>query len=103
MMVIFGIYLNKELIVQGKANHLFENPMCASASLLVINKIVPSDPELFISKGFFPPSQEAQEEKGKKRVFPGASAERNSFFSSPITTETTDSDDIPLRKKPRVL
>ena len=41
-----GIYLNKKLIANGKAKHLFKNNVCHE-NLLVINKIIPENPSLF--------------------------------------------------------
>ncbi len=42
-----GIYLNKKLIAEGKAKHLFKDGYASSFGLLVLNKIMPVKPELF--------------------------------------------------------
>jgi len=57
-----GVYLNKELIVQGKARHIFNNETTLdTANLLIIDRIEPHQPELFNAKGFFnQPQQEAE-------------------------------------------
>lgn len=58
-----SIYLNKELIAEGKARHLFANQICHGTSLLVINKIEPLNPELFMKKRFFAPLIEGTQDK----------------------------------------
>ena len=95
-----GIYLNKKLIAEGKAKHLFKDGYASSFELLVLNKIMPVKPELF--QEFFSVAQREiiaeGSTSGQKRLNESASIEQakpnkkqaDSLLFSPTALEIFD-------------
>ena len=56
-----GVFLNKELIVEGKAKHLFKNS-CIHTGLFLMCRLDPCKPELFHQSEFFSKNKPAKNE-----------------------------------------
>jgi hypothetical protein len=65
-----GIYLDRKLIIEGKAKHIFKPETFSTIdNLLILNKIAPHELDLFIQKGFFTKLQITSQSHAKSIVF----------------------------------